>query len=160
MDWAGWAVFGIAATVTLTAIMVGAQLAGGPIAPRRIYLDPSAKSLSVQLWRDGERGVVPADNAVLDGIAEVAMLVAADRLRFHLPSLAELPAELAGYTWDPKASEKGEDRPIKLEDHGPDALRYGVRGTRSIWRAWENRTRSRTRRACECCSPTTAWTPC
>lgn len=28
MDWAGWGVFGIAATVTLTAIMVGAQLAG------------------------------------------------------------------------------------------------------------------------------------
>jgi hypothetical protein len=28
VDWAGWAVFGIAATVTLTAIMVGAQLAG------------------------------------------------------------------------------------------------------------------------------------
>jgi hypothetical protein len=28
MDWAGWAVFGLAATVTLTAIMVAAQLAG------------------------------------------------------------------------------------------------------------------------------------
>jgi hypothetical protein len=28
VDWAGWAVFGLAATVTLTAIMVGAQLAG------------------------------------------------------------------------------------------------------------------------------------
>ena len=28
MDWAGWAVIGLAATVTLTAIMVGAQLAG------------------------------------------------------------------------------------------------------------------------------------
>jgi hypothetical protein len=28
MDWAGWAVFGIAATVTLTTIMVAAQLAG------------------------------------------------------------------------------------------------------------------------------------
>ena len=28
MDWPGWAVFGLAATVTLTAIMVGAQLAG------------------------------------------------------------------------------------------------------------------------------------
>jgi uncharacterized membrane protein YagU involved in acid resistance len=28
MDWAGWAVFGIAATVTLTGIMVAAQLAG------------------------------------------------------------------------------------------------------------------------------------
>ena len=28
MHWGGWAVYGIAATVTLTAIMVGAQLAG------------------------------------------------------------------------------------------------------------------------------------
>jgi hypothetical protein len=28
MDWGGWAVFGIAATVTLTGIMVGAQLSG------------------------------------------------------------------------------------------------------------------------------------
>lgn len=28
MDWAGWAIFGLAATVTLTGIMVGAQLAG------------------------------------------------------------------------------------------------------------------------------------
>jgi hypothetical protein len=28
MDWSGWAVFGLAATVTLTAIMVAAQLAG------------------------------------------------------------------------------------------------------------------------------------
>ena len=28
IDWAGWAVFGIAATVTLTGIMVAAQLAG------------------------------------------------------------------------------------------------------------------------------------
>jgi uncharacterized membrane protein YagU involved in acid resistance len=28
MDWGGWAVFGIAATVTLTGIMVGAQLLG------------------------------------------------------------------------------------------------------------------------------------
>ena len=28
MDWGGWAVFGLAATVTLTAIMVAAQLAG------------------------------------------------------------------------------------------------------------------------------------
>jgi uncharacterized membrane protein YagU involved in acid resistance len=28
MDWGGWAIFGLAATVTLTGIMVGAQLAG------------------------------------------------------------------------------------------------------------------------------------
>jgi uncharacterized membrane protein YagU involved in acid resistance len=28
MDWGGWAIFGVAATVTLTGIMVGAQLSG------------------------------------------------------------------------------------------------------------------------------------
>jgi hypothetical protein len=28
VDWSGWAIFGLAATVTLTAIMVGGQLAG------------------------------------------------------------------------------------------------------------------------------------
>jgi heme A synthase len=28
MDWAGWAIFGFVATVVLTGIMVGAQLAG------------------------------------------------------------------------------------------------------------------------------------
>ena len=28
MDWAGWAIFGLLATATLTAVMIGAQLAG------------------------------------------------------------------------------------------------------------------------------------
>lgn len=28
MDWSGWAVFGLAATATLTAVLIGAQLAG------------------------------------------------------------------------------------------------------------------------------------
>lgn len=115
---------------------VGQQLAGGPLEPRRTYVDPSAASFSVQLYRDGVRGVVPASNEVLDGIREVSMLIAADRLRFHLPSLKELPAEMEGYSWDPDATKKGEDRPIKSNDHGADALRYGVRGTRSTWRPW------------------------
>lgn len=115
---------------------VGMELRGAPIEPRRMYLDPSAKVLSVQLWRDGERHVVPADNAVADGIAELTMLLAADRIRFHLPSLVDLPGELAGYTWDPKATKRGEDKPIKVGDHGPDALRYGIRGVRNIWKPW------------------------
>ncbi len=116
---------------------VGRELNGGqPLEVRRLYIDPSAASFSVQLYRDGVRGVVPANNEVLDGIREVSMLVSADRLRFHLPSLKELPSEMESYSWDPKASKKGEDRPIKVNDHGPDALRYGVRGTRSVWRPW------------------------
>lgn len=117
---------------------VGTEMtgSGGVLLPKRLYVDPSAASFSVQLYRDGVRGVVPANNEVLDGIREVSMLVSADRLRFHLPSLKELPTEMESYSWDPKATEKGEDKPIKANDHGPDALRYGVRGTRQVWRPW------------------------
>lgn len=116
---------------------VGKELNGGEtLGVRRLFIDPSAASFSVQLYRDGVRGVVPANNEVLDGIREVSMLVSADRLRFHLPSLKELPTEMEGYSWDPKASKHGEDKPIKVNDHGPDALRYGVRGIRNVWRPW------------------------
>jgi phage terminase large subunit len=34
--------------------------------------------------------------------------------------------EIESYVWDPKASEKGEDRPLKKDDHALDALRYAV----------------------------------
>ena len=107
----------------------------GPERPERIYYDPSAASFGQQLWRDGWSGVREADNAVLDGIRAVAALLAADRLRIHR-SCEGLLGELQGYSWDPKAQERGEDRPLKQADHGPDALRYVVMGTRSVWRRW------------------------
>ena len=31
-----------------------------------------------------------------------------------------------GYSWDPKAQARGEDKPIKRDDHAVDAERYGV----------------------------------
>jgi hypothetical protein len=42
------------------------------------------------------------------------------------PKCQDLVEELMGYSWDPKAQMKGEDKPIKKADHGPDALRYGL----------------------------------
>ncbi|MFF7233374.1 hypothetical protein [Streptomyces sioyaensis] len=42
--------------------------------------------------------------------------------------------ELPGYAWDPDASEKGEDRPIKRDDHSVDALRYAVHSVAHEWR--------------------------
>jgi hypothetical protein len=38
--------------------------------------------------------------------------------------------------WDPKAALRGEEKPLKVDDHGPDALRYRVMGTRRWWRHW------------------------
>ncbi len=34
--------------------------------------------------------------------------------------------EFSVYAWDPKASERGEDAPIKQNDHAMDAIRYFV----------------------------------
>lgn len=107
--------------------------------PRWIYLDPSAASFSLQLHRDGVRGVVPADNTVLDGIREVAMLLGLDRLRFHRSTTTEAWAEFVGYVWDPKAQARGADAPLKVNDHAPDALRYAIRGLHTVWRPWMTR---------------------
>jgi len=41
--------------------------------------------------------------------------------------------ELNAYSWDPKAQQRGEDKPIKTHDHCMDAIRYVVNGTRQIW---------------------------
>jgi len=107
----------------------------GNVTPRRIFVDPSAASFIVQLYHDGVRGITPADNAVIDGIQDVSTLLGAGRLRIH-ESCTGLIEEMGTYVWDAKAQERGEDVPIKQNDHGPDALRYAVRGTRKFWLRW------------------------
>ncbi|MEV8623399.1 PBSX family phage terminase large subunit [Streptomyces sp. NPDC051079] len=103
------------------------------VRPEWTIVDPSAASYIEQLHRDGVSGVTAADNSVLDGIRTVGTLFASNRLYVH-ESAAGLIEELPGYSWDDEAAEKGEDKPIKLEDHSCDALRYGVRTTEALWR--------------------------
>ncbi|MFI1047224.1 hypothetical protein ACH4U3_15690 [Streptomyces griseoruber] len=47
-------------------------------------------------------------------------------MRIHRPYTGLLD-ELPGYAWDPAASDRDEDQPIKRDDHSADALRYVVR---------------------------------
>lgn len=101
--------------------------------PEWTVVDPSAASFIEQLFRDGISSVTPADNSVLDGIRQVTTLLAADRLRIHA-SCSGLIDEMPGYSWDDEAAAKGEDKPIKADDHSCDALRYGVRTTEALWR--------------------------
>lgn len=103
------------------------------VQPEWTIVDPSAASYIEQLHRDGVTGVTAADNTVKDGINTVASLFAGDRLRIH-PSAVGLIEEIPGYSWDDDWSEKGEDKPIKRDDHSCDALRYGVRTTEALWR--------------------------
>jgi len=103
------------------------------IVPQFMCVDPSAASFIEQLLHDRVGTVTPADNSVLDGIRTVSSLMAADRLRVH-SSCKALIQELAGYSWDDKATEKGEDKPMKVADHAVDALRYAIHTTQSVWR--------------------------
>lgn len=108
----------------------GSQLHG--VTPEMIVVDPAAASFRVQLFQDRLRPVL-ADNEVLDGIRVVSSLLATGRLKIH-QSCKFLIEELQGYSWDEKAAKRGEDAPVKQNDHGADAMRYGVVTTRSIWR--------------------------
>ncbi|GAU67674.1 putative phage terminase large subunit [Streptomyces sp. NBRC 110611] len=108
-------------------------LAEHGIEPDWIFVDPSAASFSTQLWTDGHPGVTRARNDVLDGIRSVSTALDSGLLRVH-SSCTGLLSELPGYAWDPAASDKGEDRPIKRDDHSCDALRYALHSTVHEWR--------------------------
>jgi hypothetical protein len=67
------------------------------------------------------------------GIRSVSSALGADLLYAH-ESCAGLLDEIPGYSWDPAATAKGEDRPIKTADHSVDAPRYVVHSTAHEWR--------------------------
>ena len=99
--------------------------------PRFMVVDPSATSFKVQLYQDGW---APVDdvNTVVDGIRLVSSLLHMDRLKIHR-SCKGLLDEIPGYSWSESHAEQGQDVPVKADDHGVDALRYGVATTRALW---------------------------
>ncbi|MGI5450568.1 PBSX family phage terminase large subunit [Streptomyces sp. CA-243310] len=103
------------------------------VTPEWTFIDPSAASFITQMWQDGAPGLARANNSVVDGIRSVSSLLAARRLLVHR-SCTGLLEELPGYSWDPTATARGEDKPIKLADHSADALRYAVHSTAHEWR--------------------------
>lgn len=92
--------------------------------PHRITfaVDPAAKVMRLELQKHGLH-VVKAKNDVLDGINFTRSAIYRGFLTFH-SSLKGLLKQFSTYSWDPKASERGEDKPIKVEDDRADALRY------------------------------------
>lgn len=88
-----------------------------------IIVDPSASSFITALSMAGYC-VIKGNNDVMLGIRRVSSLLARKRIHIHR-SCAGLIAELEAYCWDEKACQmRGEERPLKINDHGPDALRY------------------------------------
>lgn len=101
--------------------------------PEWIYVDPAAASFKMQLFHDGATNVVNAHNDVLAGIRTVGSLLATGRLKIS-ERCTRLIDQLPGYAWDPKATAKGEDKPLKVNDHEVDALRYAIHSPRALWR--------------------------
>ena len=60
-----------------------------------------------------------------EGIQLVASAIDAGVLMIH-PRCKHLIDEIQGYSWDPKAQQRGEDKPVKTNDHACDALRYAL----------------------------------
>lgn len=97
-----------------------------------IIVDPSAASFITELQGRGYY-VKPADNEVIDGIRIVSTLLVKRNIRINW-NCKGLIAELQSYVWDDKAAERGEEKPIKQQDHGPDALRYYCKTKLPKWR--------------------------
>ena len=100
--------------------------------PLKVIIDPSAASFITLLRKrntvDGNHRykVIPADNNVLDGIRETATAMQKGLIKFS-PVCKCWKQEVEGYVWDEKAVE---DRPVKVNDHAMDAMRYFVKTTR------------------------------
>lgn len=93
-----------------------------------VIIDPSAASFiaAIRRSRFGFR-VRKADNDVLDGIRDTAVCMQRGTIRIF-DACRETIKEFEGYVWDSKA----EDKPVKVDDHMMDALRYFVKTMRLV----------------------------
>ena len=67
---------------------------------------------------------VDAENDVVEGLKAAA--TAFVNKRYTIGNCPHLKKEMGEYHWDPKAAERGEDKPVKTKDHACDAARYEI----------------------------------
>lgn len=91
-----------------------------------VIIDPSAASFIAAVKKRGGLRVIKADNDVVDGIRDVASALVEGLIKYN-DTCAETFREFSSYSWDPKAQQRGEDKPLKEHDHQMDADRYFVR---------------------------------
>ncbi len=91
---------------------------------RAIYVDPAAASLKLALRRK-DLPVLDAKNDVLLGIKIVSKFISGKNLVIH-KSCKILQEQIQSYAWCHKAADRGEDKPVKKDDHLIDGLRYCI----------------------------------
>lgn len=90
-----------------------------------IYVDPSAASFKQELRRNGVSGVRDAINDVVPGIRFQGQLLSNGTYKI-CSNCVETIKEYSNYVWDAKSSQRGDDKPVKLNDHTKDAERYAL----------------------------------
>lgn len=89
-----------------------------------VIVDPSAAALIAELRHSGYP-TLRGKNDVLRGISDVSTMLSQDRIAIHKRCRHTIQ-EFGVYCWDERAANRGEDIPLKINDHCMDALRYGV----------------------------------
>jgi PBSX family phage terminase large subunit len=105
----------------------------GPQRDAKVIVDPSAASFRAEMTK---RGIwhVDADNDVNEGIRISSMVLNQGLVRFCRQTAPKTIQEMQSYAWDAKAAQRGEEKPLKLHDHGPDAFRYFAKSEVPYWR--------------------------
>lgn len=91
---------------------------------RHLYIDPSAAAFKREMQRAGY-ATIDANNEVLDGIQMTISEMQKGNL-FVIEGCKNLIREIESYVWDKRSSERGDDEPVKRNDHAIDALRYAI----------------------------------
>lgn len=89
-----------------------------------VIVDPSAASFKAQLKQMKIR-VRDANNDVVNGIRNVSTALKKGMIKYN-DVCKETQREFNSYIWDEKAANRGEDKPIKENDHHMDGDRYFV----------------------------------
>jgi hypothetical protein len=105
----------------------------GPNGDAKVIVDPSAASFKAEIIK---RGIwcVDADNEVNEGIRITSMALNQGLFRFCRQDASRTIQQMQTYAWDAKAGQRGEEKPLKLHDHCPDAVRYFAKSEIPYWR--------------------------
>ena len=90
-----------------------------------IIVDPSAASFITCIRKHGKYNVVGANNDVLDGIRNVSTMLVNKNIYICSDCTATI-REFEEYAWDDKSASVGIDKPLKVNDHTMDSIRYFV----------------------------------
>jgi PBSX family phage terminase large subunit len=96
-----------------------------PSFPTVIYVDPSAASWKAELNVHGYN-VQNANNDVINGIRHVGSMLSSNRYFIDPQNCPNTIREQQGYVWDREWQLRGQDKPLKVNDHTCDTDRYAL----------------------------------